>query len=360
MDELVPTSSVCALLICVLAGCGDNGHSAEECVPNDTQLCYCSDGSEGTQVCREDKTWSVCDCGDAGADTDVDSDSDTDTGTNDTLENGCNKMDILFVIDNSDSMSEEQEYLIGAFPAFIAAIEAYDVLGTDEPLDYHVGVTSTAVDHNECGDFTCTFEAAEDGVLQNAPLGNNGDCDPPEQAYMEGPDEAVSDQFACVAALGTMGWPYEMPLEAIRRGMTEGFDGEGHVNDENAGFLREDALFVAIIITDEDDVSRADTYPTNPLAPTPDPAPVTAYAEVMLEIKDSYDRMVFGLISGPNNTDCESAFGDADAAPRLHEFRSLVGSYGAWGDICAEDLGAEIDNILETIALACDEFPPIE
>ena len=357
MDKLVSMTTICLI---ALAGCSDGGRSAEECVPNDTQTCLCGDGSEGVQTCTADGAWSACECGDGGADSDVDTDSDADTDSDGDLESGCNKMDILFVIDNSDSMSEEQEYLIGAFPAFIEAIEAYDVLGTDEPLDYHVGVTSTAVDHNECGDFNCWLEEAEDGVLQNAALGNNGDCDPPEQLYMEGPDPAVADQFACVAALGTMGWPWEMPLEAIRRGLTEGFEGEGHVNEENAGFLREDALFVAIVITDEDDVSRANTYPDNPWAPTPDPAPVDAYADAFLEIKDSFDKIAFGLISGPNNTDCSNEFGDADAAPRLHEFRNLVGSNGAWGDICAEDLGSEIDNILETIALACDDFPPVE
>jgi hypothetical protein len=311
----------------------------------------CVGGGSGVQICLEDKTWSECDCGAGDTDTDTDGDTDSDTDTDDTPGTGCNQMDILFVIDNSDSMSEEQEYLIAAFPQFIAAIEAYDVLGTDDALDYHVGVTSTAVDHNECGDFSCALVEAEDGVLQNAPLGDNGDCEPPALLYMEGPDPAVA---------GTLGWPYEMPLEAIRRGLTDGFDGEGHLSAENAGFLRDEALLVAIVITDEDDVSRADTYPPNPWAPIPDPAPVAAYADAFIAIKGSPERVVFGLISGPSNADCTSAFGDADAASRLHEFRNLVGSNGAWGDICADDLGGEIDNILATITLACDEFPPIE
>ncbi|HUT77395.1 MAG TPA: hypothetical protein VM285_06900, partial [Polyangia bacterium] len=254
-------SVAAALVGCSLAGCGDDNRSAEECVPGETQICWCSGDVSGVQVCLEDKTWDACDCGDGGADGDADGDTDGDTDTDDTLETGCNRMDILFVIDNSDSMSEEQEFLIAAFPAFIAAIEAYDVLGTDTPLDYHVGVTSTAVDHNECGDFTCALVEEEDGVLQNAALGDNGDCTPPEEVFMQGPDPGVADEFACVAALGTQGWPWEMPLEAIRRGMTDGLDGEGHLSAENAGFLRSDALFVAIVITDEDDVSRADTYP---------------------------------------------------------------------------------------------------
>jgi hypothetical protein len=341
-------------LIAWLTSCDSGGRSAEECVVNDTQTCVCAGGGEGLQVCLKDKTWSECDCGDGGPDTDVDTDTDSDTDTSWT---GCTKMDILFVIDNSDSMSEEQQNLIDSFAAFIEAIEAYDVIGTDDPIDYHVGVTSTAVDHNECGDFNCWLEEAEDGVLQNAPLGNNGDCDPPELLYMEGPAPEVPDQFACVASLGTLGWPWEMPLEAIRRGMTDGFEGEGHLSAENAGFLRDDALFVAIIITDEDDVSRANTYPTNPWAPMPDPAPVQDYADVMLQIKDSYDKMAFGLISGPNNTDCENDWGNADAAPRLHEFLSLVNSTGAWGSLCDSDLASAINTILDTIEAACDEYP---
>ena len=135
-------------LAAALASCTDDRGGVDECVPNDTQLCNCPDGSEGVQTCTADGAWSACECGDGGADSDVDSDADGDTDTNDTLEEGCNKMDILFVIDNSDSMSEEQDNLIASFPAFIERIEAYDVIGTDEPLDYHVGVISTEVDHN--------------------------------------------------------------------------------------------------------------------------------------------------------------------------------------------------------------------
>jgi len=208
---------------------------------------------------------------DTDTDTDTDTDADTDTGTdtNGTLETGCSKVDILFVIDNTDSMSEEQNALISSFTGFIEEIEAYEVQGTvGGQLDYHVGVTSTAVNHNECGDFTRTFEAAEDGVLQNAAVGDNGNCDPP---------------------------------------------------------------------------------------------PLQGYIDAFLQIKDSYERMAFGLISGPINTDCNGgSLGGADAAPRLHEFLSLVGDNAAWGDICAEDLDGAIATILDTIEVACDEMPVIE
>ncbi len=343
--------------ICI-AACSDDKNYSESCVSGATQECFCEPGVQGVQYCGDDGSWGECDCSDGGADTDTDTDTDTGNGN---LENGCNKVDILFVIDNSDSMSEEQTALIAAFPSFVDTIEAYEVLGTGGQLDYHIGVTSTAVDHNQCGDLTCPLEEEEDGVLQDTPVGNNGNCTPPPLNYMVGPDPAVKDQFACVAALGTLGWPFEMPLEAIRRGMTVGFAGEGHADSENSGFLRDDALFVAIIITDEDDVSRADTYPTNPLAPTPAPASVDAYVDAFLSIKDSYDKMVFGLISGPYNTECNGgSLGGADASPRLHEFLGLVGDNAAWGDICSDDLDEAFADILDTIGVACDEMPIIE
>ena len=54
---------------------------------------------------------------------------------------GCTKIDFLFVIDNSNSMANEQALLIDAFPGFVAAIED----GLPQATDFHVGVTKTDV-----------------------------------------------------------------------------------------------------------------------------------------------------------------------------------------------------------------------
>ena len=301
---------------------------------------------------------------DSDSDTDTDSDSDTDSGA----EEGCDKADILFVIDNSGSMSEEQTNLIANFEGFIDAIEAYEVQGSGGQIDYHVGVISTGVDHNECVPFFgCPPVEEEDGVLQNAPVGNGGDCTPPPGLWMEGPSPDVPAQFACVAELGTSGFSEEMHLEAIRRGMTPGLEAwdylDGHIDAENAGFLREDALFVAIILTDEDDQSRADTYPTSfqdDIWSEDYAAELDLYAEIFLAIKPSYEYMVFGVISGPEGESCTSDFGGAAASPRLHEFLTYTGDWGTWASICEEDLDGAIATVLDTIELACDEMPPIE
>src|SRR5687767_15154056 len=54
------------------------------------------------------------------------------------------KVDVLWVIDNSGSMEDEQADLVANFPAFMDFF-----LGSG--LDYHIGVTSTDLDRNYNG-----------------------------------------------------------------------------------------------------------------------------------------------------------------------------------------------------------------
>ena len=49
---------------------------------------------------------------------------------------GCTKIDFLFVIDNSNSMANEQALLIDAFPGFVAAIED----GLPQATDFHLSL----------------------------------------------------------------------------------------------------------------------------------------------------------------------------------------------------------------------------
>jgi hypothetical protein len=77
-----------------------------------------------------------------GTETDAGTGTDTGTGTDDgttkldvvpedtgdtAIDEGCGKIDFLFVIDNSASMLGEQESLIQSFPGFIS--EIVDVTG---------------------------------------------------------------------------------------------------------------------------------------------------------------------------------------------------------------------------------------
>src|SRR5262245_11439832 len=54
---------------------------------------------------------------------------------------GCQAIDVLFVIDNSGSMGQEQTNLIANFPAFISVLD-------QSGLDYRVAVTTTSRDYS--------------------------------------------------------------------------------------------------------------------------------------------------------------------------------------------------------------------
>src|SRR4051794_28884306 len=56
-------------------------------------------------------------------------------------EQRCEKIDVLFVIDNSGSMEQEQQNLIANFPQFIHVLDA-------SGLDYRVAVTTTGRDYS--------------------------------------------------------------------------------------------------------------------------------------------------------------------------------------------------------------------
>ena len=162
-------------------------------------------------------------------------------------------IDLLFMVDNSGSMIEEQASLTTNFPAFI------NVLNTIEGglPDVHIGVISSNVGTggvNIGGCSTATRPQGDDGNL----LTNN--CAGLTAAYIEDIKRAdgsrmqnysgdLATLFGCMARLGTTGCGFEQPLESIYRALQPG---------KNAGFLRDNAILAVVIISDEDDCSAKD------------------------------------------------------------------------------------------------------
>ena len=170
-------------------------------------------------------------------------------------------IDILFVVDNSASMAEEQASLQQNFNRFI------NVLSNIEGglPNVHVGVISTDVG---AGPFTisdCSGNG-DNGTLQNTPRGPG--CNPPAGRFISDIGQLdgsrvtnytgdLADAFNCIAHLGTHGCGFEQPLESMRRALNGS-------NNRNAGFLRPGAFLAIIFITDEDDCSTKDTQMFNP------------------------------------------------------------------------------------------------
>ncbi len=164
-------------------------------------------------------------------------------------------IDILFVVDNSGSMREEQASLAANFNRFI------NVLNNIEGglPNVHIGVVSTDVGAGPFGIMGCTG-SGDNGVLQNAP---SGACNTPTDLYISDVSNAdgtsrvtnytgdLAATFSCIAELGTGGCGFEQPLESMRRALNGS-------NAQNNGFLRPTAFLAVIIITDEDDCSVED------------------------------------------------------------------------------------------------------
>jgi hypothetical protein len=197
-------------------------------------------------------------CGPGGASGDDDDDDDDvqidagfDTDGTPASEE-CRKMDLIFVIDDSGSMEQEQTNLASNFPAFANLLNAYTI-STGETLDYRAAITTTGI----TADITIqppvvpgfppfppipSPQTGLDGKFRQA-------CGM-TRPWLERTDPNMASTFACAADVGTNGPAIEMPLRASQLAAMAA---------TNPGFLRSDALLGVIILTDEDDCSRTAT-----------------------------------------------------------------------------------------------------
>ncbi len=244
-------------------------------------------------------------------------------------------VDMLFVVDNSMSMIEEQARMTDAFPALIAGI--LDPAAPARPVtDLHVGVVSTDMGTGSYDLETCPEPVdGDDGVLQNEPTSTVTECDssyPPFLGYeFETPDagaiEWISTGFMCIASLGTDGCGFEQQLKASARALIDHRDGP------NAGFLRPDSIVVVVFLSDEDDCSIAAGSEGifDPLDSSLGHLTlrcfnhpymlesITTYIEALQSIRPSSPDLLASFIVGvPRDPACEGQ-GDAISGCLMHE-----------------------------------------
>ncbi len=163
-------------------------------------------------------------------------------------------LDILFVIDNSASMGEEQDSLAANFDRFVEVLSSIE----GGLPNVHIGVVSTDLGAGPYGIEGCTG-SGDNGVLQSSARGS---CSVPSESWIRDVlaedgtrsrnyNGDLSEVFSCIARLGDTGCGFEQPLEAMRRALNGS-------NAVNQGFLRAQALLAVVIITDEDDCSTED------------------------------------------------------------------------------------------------------
>jgi hypothetical protein len=181
-----------------------------------------------------------------------------------------NKVDVLFMIDNSNSMDPMQLELRSRFGDFFTVFEALAATGTY--ADMHIGVVTSDYGAGDTAAGNCqTSPGGQRGILQTLPSAKAtnppANCKPPNGApyiaYAFGAGGATTNlpngndsaalvaEFTCMASVGASGCGFEHQLEAVYAAL--------HNQNENAGFLRDDALLTVVFVTNEDDGSAPPT-----------------------------------------------------------------------------------------------------
>jgi hypothetical protein len=176
-----------------------------------------------------------------------------------------NKVDLLFMIDNSPSMAPMQAELQTKFKTFFDAFAA--AAAQKKYADLQIGVVTS--DFGAAGatkkDNGCDpFGGGQGGRLQAlgdpmsraatcvAPVGANFikyNFDPavPNASNLPSGQDLVTT-FGCMAAVGVGGCGYEHQLESVYSALHD-------AHPENDGFLRPDARLAIVFLTNEDDGS---------------------------------------------------------------------------------------------------------
>jgi len=252
---------------------------------------------------------------------------------------GCHAIDFLFVIDNSGSMTVQQQQLLNSFAGFITAIQE-----TLQQVDsYHVGViTSDNYSGNEPG---CT--TLGDLVTQTAGFqSSNQVCGPFEEGNrFLTEDDDLATEFPCIAQVGTSGSPIEQPVSGLIAALSDAKNQPGGCND---GFLRDDAILVVVIVTD-DPPYNFDMDDAHPATDT------TGWYDAVMQAKNNNETavLIIGFIPWMNVV-CN---GGAES-PNLIGFIDSFGENGVKVSVCEPDYAPIFASTIEAIEGTCENFAP--
>lgn len=202
-------------------------------------------------------------------------------------------VDILWVVDNSESMVDEQASLAQNFDNFITGLTICQGTGVENdvcdfttktcqmsggpcnPPDYHIGVISTDVFNEldqgklrKVGLCVPAAGATPSGGDYKYCLGSNADCTNPENGVCD-MNQAIShitpttpgaqDAFSRAVRVGVGGSGRESGIQAaaiaVGRDTDRSTGNWTQVPPANSGFLRPDASLFLIFVSDEDDNS---------------------------------------------------------------------------------------------------------
>jgi hypothetical protein len=211
------------------------------------------------------------------------------------ISNQAKQVDVLFVMDNSASMTEEQQSVVNSFSKFLNGF-------TQKGIDYQIGVVSTDQitaerDANWWKERYADFPNVGPGSL----LARKGNSRFIKSDH--GRAETLRS-FRENIRLGVNGSGSESGLLAVTRALSHGFLKEGGFNH---GFVRPDSLLSVILVSDEDDsVGNADKRYSK-LFPEFEEKRIQNFLTVLKAVKpDRPDRIRLDLVISPVNEQCKT------------------------------------------------------
>lgn len=244
----------------------------------------------------------------------------------------CGSLDVLFVIDNSGSMDDDQFRLSSNLDPFIRELEE---AGIGFKGGIHIGVVTTdayEVNQEGCQMLGSLVTQVGDSIAESV----SEVCTPYSSGlrFMTELDN-LEESFVCAAQPGKTGSAEERPVDAMLEALDGWLNRPGGCNE---GFHRPEASLVVVMVTDEDDISSAES------------PEVWAEHLKYLRMGDLEDTAVLGLLP---LGDCA----EYDEKLNLETFIESIPN-GYIGDICEASYEGFFENALNTVKKTC-HFEPV-
>lgn len=270
---------------------------------------------------------------------------------------GCKgKVDIVFTIDSSSTMKDQQDKLKASFPGFTATLESEFA-----DFDYHILSTNTFGSWTlpwcegcmdvcaQTPDYPCSATLKPCDSVQGAgvtfPRGDNATnqrCDLTSgRRYINASQPDLEEAFTCIASLGTNG--ADQVAEATVKALADDMNAPGGCNE---GFLRPDALLVVVAIQDTGDQFSEGT--------------AKDWRGALVDAKGGdADAVVLLVIS----TDVDDPNGLCGYDPpgvehKLRTWTELMQPNALFGSICAGSYTDYFDTVAKMVKSQCDVFVP--
>jgi hypothetical protein len=236
------------------------------------------------------------------------------------------EVDILWVVDNSKSMADNQAKTAERFASFMVGLE-------DSGSDFQIGVVTTDLDDYE--------NAAK---LQGGP------------AILTNDTPGYTEKFQEMVLVGIGGSDQEEGIDAAYRALSEPM-----VSGANMGFRRAGATLMINYISDEDDCSdRGALYGSSFARPCyEEPGKLVPVKELISDyevLRGEDERFIVSAVVGPSMDSSHPSCGEWRPGSRYNTMARAYG--GIEGNICEQDfdsimseLGLQVGGVLTSFVL---------